>query len=119
MSWDFRFESASPFRRFVLVVLLLTCGLLSSLPAQQETAKRKVVAQAHVPYPALARNMRITGVVKIEAVVGANGMVKTLDVKGGHPVLAQAAADSVHQWKWESAPHETHEFVEIRFTTPE
>jgi hypothetical protein len=42
--------------------------------------------------------------------------VKSVDVRGGHPVLAQAAQNAVRQWKWEPAPHETSELMEIKFT---
>jgi len=30
--------------------------------------------------------------------------------------LAQAAINSVRRWKWETATHESHETVEIKFT---
>jgi outer membrane biosynthesis protein TonB len=59
--------------------------------------------------------MALTGVVKVDALVATDGTVKTVDIKGGHPVLAQAAANTVRQWKWEPAPHESHELVEVRF----
>ena len=71
------------------------------------------------PYPVLARHMALSGIVKVDAVVAPDGTVKTLDVKGGHPVLAQAAANTIRQWKWEPAAHESHELVEIRFSPPE
>jgi TonB family protein len=59
-------------------------------------------------YPGLAQKMGIAGSVKIEAVVAPNGTVKSTDILGGHPVLAQAAVDAVRRCKWESASHETH-----------
>lgn len=60
--------------------------------------------------------MGIQGVVKLEALVAADGSVKMVDIKGGHPVLAQAAADGIRQWKWETAPRESHELVEVHFS---
>jgi len=39
--------------------------------------------------------------------------------QGEHPVLAQAAAKAVHQWKWEAAAHESHEVVLVKFSPPE
>jgi outer membrane biosynthesis protein TonB len=47
--------------------------------------------------------------------VGPNGKVKYVDVKGGNPVLADAAQSALRQWKWEPSAHETHESVELRF----
>jgi membrane protein involved in colicin uptake len=47
--------------------------------------------------------------------VAPNGTVKSLQIKGGHPVLAQAAADAVRKWKWVQATHETKEPVVVKF----
>ncbi len=51
----------------------------------------------------------------MEAVVASNGVVKTVEVKGGHPVLVQSAMDAVRQWKWEPTSHESRELIEVRF----
>ncbi len=105
---------------FRLVCILLVGGLLvSGLFAQPSVSKRKIVMKAAASYPTLARHMALSGVVRIDAVVAPDGTVKALDVKGGHPVLAQAASNTIRQWKWEPAPRESHELVEIRFSPPE
>ena len=123
-----RFDPAFCLRslgRSVLVALVfavvLTCALFAPLAdAQQDaTSRRKIVNRTAAPYPALARYMALSGVVKVDAVVAPDGTVKALDVKGGHPVLAQAAANTIRQWKWEPAARESHELVEIRFSPPE
>jgi len=41
--------------------------------------------------------------------------VKSVQVRGGHPVLAEAAQSAVNRWKWEHASQETKESVEIKF----
>jgi len=64
----------------------------------------------------MARTMAIEGVVKLDALVAPDGTVIKLDVKGGHPLLAQAAVESVRQWRWEPAAHESHEVVEVKFS---
>jgi outer membrane biosynthesis protein TonB len=48
-------------------------------------------------------------------VVQASGKVKSLQVKGGNPVLAQAAMDAVRQWRWEKSDHDSVEPVVIHF----
>jgi hypothetical protein len=60
--------------------------------------------------------MKLQGSVKLEAVVAPNGFAKTVAIKGGHPILAQAAHDAVQQWKWVPAPKETHELIEVKFS---
>ena len=57
----------------------------------------------------------VTSGVKAEAVVAPNGVVKSVEVKGGHPVLVQAAQNAIYKWKWAPAPHETREPIEVRF----
>ena len=41
--------------------------------------------------------------------------VKSVEIKGGHPVLAKSAENAVSKWKWESAARETRQLVEIQF----
>lgn len=76
---------------------------------------RKVVSRVEPQYPNIARAMNIRGSVRLDALVAPNGSVKSVEVKGGHPTLAQAALDAVRHWKWEPAAHETHELIEVRF----
>ena len=75
---------------------------------ESSEAHRQMVNRVVPTYPGLAQKMGIAGSVKIEAVVAPNGTVKSTDILGGHPVLAQAAVDAVRRCKWESASHETH-----------
>jgi TonB family protein len=110
------------FCSFVCTVFFLTIvsGLLVLLPlgsqAQQADSVRRVIERTAAPYPALARTMALQGVVKLEVLVSPDGSVKETQIKGGHPVLAQAAVNSVRRWKWEPAAHESRETVEVKFT---
>jgi TonB family protein len=63
--------------------------------------------------------MALEGVVKVDTLVAPDGSVKSVEVKGGHPVLTQAALNAVRRWRWEPAAHESHEVVEIKFTPGE
>jgi TonB family protein len=53
-------------------------------------------------YPPLARTARISGTVKLHAIIGTDGTVKQLEVVSGHPLLVQSALDAV--WKWRYGP---------------
>jgi TonB family protein len=81
----------------------------------QPASNRKIINKVVPQYPGWARSMNLRGVVKVEAIVSGNGVVKAVEVKGGHPVLVQSAMDAVRQWKWEPASHDSREFVEVRF----
>src|SRR5579863_4310669 len=82
---------------------------------QEAVSARRLVNRAAPPYPTLARNMALEGIVKVEALVAPDGSGKTVEIRGGHPVLAQAAANAVRRWRWESAARESHELLEVRF----
>lgn len=99
---------------FVLVPLLMLAPT-RTLAQESAGSVRKVVNKVIPQYPNLARSMNLQGVVRADVLVAPDGKVKYIDVKGGHPVLVDAAQHAVREWKWEPAPHETHESIELRF----
>jgi TonB family protein len=100
-----------------LLISLVTPFFGPSPARAQESTEviRQVVTRVNPQYPSLCRTLKISGSVKVDALVAQNGTVKSLEVKGGHPVLVEAAKNAVVQWKWAPASHETHENVELRF----
>src|SRR4030088_884204 len=52
-------------------------------------------------YPPLARQTRISGTVRLHAIIGKDGSVQQLEVLNGHPLLQQAALDAVRQWRYQ------------------
>jgi TonB family protein len=100
------------FRAFAVAALL---SLVAVPPQAQESGRRRLLSRAAPAYPELARRMSLQGVVKLDALVAPDGTVEAAEVKGGHPVLAPAALEAVRRWKWESAPHQSHEVVEVKF----
>lgn len=99
-----------------MLTLIFSCVYGSYLYGQDSPANtRAVITKVQPQYPALAQRMSIKGSVKLEVVVEPDGSVKSLNTKGGHPVLAQAAQAAIQQWKWQPASHETVESVEVRF----
>jgi periplasmic protein TonB len=51
-------------------------------------------------YPPIAQSARVSGVVIIEATIGADGRVKDAKVLRSIPLLDQAALDAVKQWQF-------------------
>jgi TonB family protein len=76
---------------------------------------RRAKSKVQPTYPELARKMNITGTVKVQVVVAANGTVKDAKVVGGHPVLATAALDAVKKWRFEPAAGESTGVVDFKF----
>ena len=87
-------------------------------PAQDsaaEATKRKVRTKVAADYPAIARQMNITGHVKIEATVAADGHVISAKPIGGSPLLVNAAMDAAKKWRYEAAPKESLELMDFVF----
>jgi len=106
-------------RHFLLVVLFLSCAVSVGVTfgyAQDTDTVRKVVSKISPQYPTLARDIHIGGTVRVEAVVAPNGHVRTVEIVGGHPLLAQAAAHAVSQWRWEPAKSESRQLIELTFS---
>jgi TonB family protein len=83
--------------------------------ASADSARRKVRVRVTPEYPDLARQMNVTGKVKIEAKIAADGHVADTRVVGGSPLLVNAALDALKKWRFEPAPKETTEIVEFTF----
>lgn len=49
-------------------------------------------------YPALARQVRVSGTVELVGVIAKDGTIQQLQVVSGHPLLVKAALDAVRQW---------------------
>jgi TonB family protein len=79
----------------------------------REHGGRKVKTSVKPAYPDVARQMHITGTVRLEATVAPDGKVRDTRVVGGSPMLAQEATNAVRKWKYEEAPKETVEVVEV------
>ena len=102
-----------------LALLLGNSAIVSPTTAAQDSAgetKRKVKTKVVPEYPAIAKQLSLTGKVRIETTVSADGHVTNTRVIGGNPVLASSAQDAIKKWRFEPAPKDTVEIIEIDFT---
>jgi TonB family protein len=81
-----------------------------------ESAKRKVRSRVTPDYPTLAKQLNVTGRVKLEATISADGRVTNTKVVGGSPILVSAAQDALKKWKFEPAAKDTTEIIEFDFS---
>jgi TonB family protein len=111
-------------RSVAIVLAFVLIGLVSSelsaFPQEMNPgeSKRKATAKVQPKYPALARQLKLSGKVKVEAIVTPEGRVKNTRTIGGSPVLVNAALDAIRMWRYEAAPKETVEVIEIEFKDP-
>ena len=74
-------------------------------------------------YPPEAQEQQIEGVVKIQQVIGADGIVHSVKLLSGPPLLVPAALEAARYWRYLPAllngqPVETQQDVEIEFRLP-
>ncbi len=60
----------------------------------------KIISQPKPVYPQLAKQARISGTVRLAAIISEAGNIEELRVLQGHPLLVQAAVDAVQQWRY-------------------
>jgi len=109
---------SSPY--YILAVLAVLASFQPKPCSAQDASSsngggRKIVNKVVPQYPQTARSMNLSGTVKLEVLVQPSGSPKSIQVKGGNPLLVQSAQFAVHGWKWEKTDHDTTEQVEFHF----
>jgi protein TonB len=100
---------------YLLVAALVFCLPLSVGQQNDSGGARKVLSRVMPVYPELARRTNVTGTVKLDALIAADGKVAATEVVGGNPILIQAAVDAVRKWKFEASAQQTKERIELKF----
>jgi len=95
--------------------LLLSICLLAGAVSAADPPERKVVHRTIPYYPDVAAKISLHGTVKLRIWIAPAGSVRRLEYIGGHPLLAESALKAVKEWKFESAPTESCEIVEVKF----
>ena len=98
--------------RFHVVLAAAAIMLPSAVLAQDA---RTPVKQVRPAYPTLARQAHISGSVRVEVVIAPSGKVKSANVLGGHPLLAQTALEAAKQWQYAPAASESSATVVFNF----
>lgn len=75
------------------------------LEVPEDYADDQVVHRVHPNYPKQARARKLRGTVVLQAVINKQGKVDSLQLVSGDPLLAQAAADAVKQWRYKPYWH--------------
>lgn len=91
-----------------------------SLPLGGDVKPARLSVSVAPVYPVIARSQRISGDVRIDALIDENGRVSAMKVISGPAVLHQAAMDALRHWKYVPAtldgnPVPMHLTVTIQF----
>jgi TonB family protein len=108
-------------RRGLAVSLLLFVPFFTRdlcLAQSSSDSPRKILVRMAPHYPSLAASMALEGTVRADVLVAPDGSMKSASFKGGHPLFVQAAQKALSGWRWEVAPRETHETIDLKFSRP-
>ena len=78
--------------------VLVIAATLAVLPARAEDTGTHWSHSEMPSYPALLRNLKIGGHVKILVTLATDGKVKQTTVRGGNPMLAEISCMAVKKW---------------------
>ena len=84
-------------------------------PVAQLPPAPPVVERIEPVYPPLAQQARISGVVRMNTTIAADGSVQHIEVASGHPLLVPAALEALRHWKFQPQSAEGTYRVEIPF----
>ncbi len=81
----------------------------------------KLIRQPKPNYPPLAKQARVQGVVRFNAVIGKDGTIQNLTLVSGHPLLVPSAQEAVRQWVYQPTllngePVEVVTTIDVNFT---
>jgi TonB family protein len=96
-------------------IAVLAATMTSAQVSIGDLSKRKVKYKTNPQYSALAHRMLLSGTVKIEVVIAADGHVKNARAVGGHPLLVESCLDAVNDWRFEPVPLESTEVIDFEF----
>ncbi len=83
-----------------LCIPLMACAWEGKKVISQAEAMELVVSKVPPEYPAVARQLNLTGTVEVNVTVGENGAVESATPVSGSPVLTRPAADALKRWKF-------------------
>jgi protein TonB len=84
----------------VFVVGSAVWGQDTPLKVAEATALRAAIERVIPEYPTLARQLRLSGTVEVEALVDLEGKVAKAQIVRGNPVLGIAAVAAMKRWKF-------------------
>lgn len=69
-------------------------------PPTSRMMEGNLIYKVQPEYPALARQVRVQGLVVLRAIISRDGVIENLQALSGHPLLIPAALNAVRQWRY-------------------
>jgi TonB family protein len=92
------------FLKYIFLFALLSGTIFAEGEIRVPTAQALKVAtnKPRPEYSSIARQMRVTGKVELDIVVGVDGAVEEVRILSGNPLLSSTAAAAAKKWKFGS-----------------
>lgn len=93
-------------RQLIVLAFILVCALsiapvaLGAERVTPSTALAALVEKVTPEIPALAKQLKLSGVVEMDVTIDEAGAVKSVSVLSGNPILARAAETTMKKWKF-------------------
>ena len=85
------------------------------VPTASAQDGRKVLVHPEPAYPEFAKSYRLTGIVKVDVVIGRDGQIKDTKVIGGPPIFVTPTLEALKQWRYTPADVETTAHLTFNF----
>jgi protein TonB len=103
-----RFHNSVPAMLGPIAALIISLGSLALAQGTPDPPKKvpqaealaAVVTKVAPDYPVIARQLKIQGIVELEAIVTETGVVEKVNIISGNPVLTKPAAEALKKWKF-------------------
>jgi protein TonB len=94
-------------RMYAAVTVLCVMACAGLLPAQdallrvsESEARKAIVKKVEPEYPAMARQIRLSGQVQVDVVIAETGAVEKVSVIKGNVLLSNSAVSALKKWKF-------------------
>ncbi len=85
-----------------LMLALATAGFCQdgAKKVTRAEALSAVASRVDPEFPPIAKQLHVTGIVELEAVVSEAGSVEKVNILNGNPILTKAAGEALIKWKF-------------------
>lgn len=72
----------------------------SPVRRSESVMEASLIRRVQPLYPAVAKAMRLSGVVQLRAIIGSDGTMRQVEVLSGNEILARSAVAAVREWRY-------------------
>jgi len=106
-------KTTNRIKRALSAVLLMGMSLPGLTALAQEA--RKPISRPAPPYPDAAKRLMLSGTVKVQVVIAADGLIKETKIIGGHPLFVNTVEETLKKRRYAPASSDTTVQLEFDF----